>query len=44
MFNIITELKTLKLYGMAIAYADLTAQSRGSARIRKKSAESIVSI
>ena len=27
MFNIITELKTLKLYGMAIAYADLTAQS-----------------
>ena len=30
MFNIITELKSLKLYGMAIAYTDLTAQSTAS--------------
>lgn len=30
MFDIITELKSLKLYGMAIAYTDLTAQSTAS--------------
>lgn len=30
MFNIISELKSLKLYGMATAYTDLTAQSTAS--------------
>ena len=30
MFDIITELKSLKLYGMAVAYVDLTAQSTAS--------------
>ena len=30
MFNIALELKALKLYGMASAYADLTAQSTAS--------------
>lgn len=30
MFDIITELKSLKLFGMAVAYTDLTAQSTAS--------------
>ena len=30
MFDIISELKSLKLYGMAVAYTDLTAQSTAS--------------